>query len=347
MEENKISVIIPVYNVEKYLEKCVRSVFNQTYKNLEIILVDDGAKDSSGEICDRLKEIDSRIKVIHKENGGLSSARNEGLKIATGDYIGFLDSDDYIIPYFYEYLLKLIKENNADIAEGEFLRIPEELYDQAEKIIEEENSKKQEKIECSTSEEALELLYGVKVVPYVKKVVVWNKLYKKSVLKNITFTEGKLHEDEFTTHRRFYNAKKIVSSNKIIHGYMQTKNSIMRTVIKQKRIDDTLDSITYALRFFYDKKMPKLEAKIMMRYLEYCIELSGKISKEESDDKDEKLQILRTRFDLFYENINNIKKYVSNELEERIIQLLEKAYNRTENNNELYYYWDELSKIIN
>ena len=97
-----ISIIIPVYNVEKYLERCVKSVINQTYKNLEIILVDDGAKDNSGKMCDELSKLDSRIKVIHKENGGLSDARNFGLKIATGDYIGFVDSDDYIADDMYE-----------------------------------------------------------------------------------------------------------------------------------------------------------------------------------------------------------------------------------------------------
>ena len=113
--EELISIIVPVYNVEKYLEKCVDSIINQTYKNIEIILVDDGSKDNSGKICDIIKEKDERIKVIHKQNGGLSDARNAGLKIAKGTYIGFVDSDDYIAEDMYQTLYSLSKEKNADI----------------------------------------------------------------------------------------------------------------------------------------------------------------------------------------------------------------------------------------
>ena len=102
--KERISVVVPVYNVEKYLEKCVNSIVNQTYKNLEIILVDDGATDNSGKLCDELAKIDNRIKVYHKENGGLSDARNYGVERATGDYIGFVDSDDYIDAEMYEKL---------------------------------------------------------------------------------------------------------------------------------------------------------------------------------------------------------------------------------------------------
>ena len=117
MKEELISVIIPVYNVEKYIRYCLDSVINQTYKNLEIIIVDDGTKDSSGEIAEEYAVKDSRIKVIHKENGGLSDARNVGLDAATGKYIAFLDSDDVITLDFYEYLYNIIKEKDYDIAE--------------------------------------------------------------------------------------------------------------------------------------------------------------------------------------------------------------------------------------
>ena len=112
-----ISVIVPVYNVEQYLKKCVDSIVNQTYKNLEIILVDDGATDSSGEICDELEKLDNRIKVYHKENGGLSDARNYGVERATGSYVGFVDSDDYIDAEMYEKLYDAITKEAADVAE--------------------------------------------------------------------------------------------------------------------------------------------------------------------------------------------------------------------------------------
>ena len=111
-----ISVIVPIYNVEKYVNKCVGSIVNQTYTNLEIILVDDGSPDRCPEICDEWAKKDSRIKVIHKKNGGLSDARNAGMKIASGDYIAFVDSDDWIAPEMYERLLMAIKNDNSDIA---------------------------------------------------------------------------------------------------------------------------------------------------------------------------------------------------------------------------------------
>ena len=115
-----ISIIVPVYNVEQYLEKCVCSIINQTYKNLEIILVDDGATDSSGNMCDELAKSDNRIKVYHKENGGLSDARNYGVERATGEYIGFVDSDDYIDSEMYEKLYEAIKKEDVDVAECNF-----------------------------------------------------------------------------------------------------------------------------------------------------------------------------------------------------------------------------------
>ena len=115
--KERISVVVPVYNVEQYLEKCVNSIINQTYKNLEIILVDDGATDKSGKLCDELAKLDNRIMVYHKKNGGLSDARNYGVERATGDYIGFVDGDDYIDAEMYEKLYEAIKKENVDVAE--------------------------------------------------------------------------------------------------------------------------------------------------------------------------------------------------------------------------------------
>ena len=116
MEEELISVILPIYNVEKYLEKCLKSVINQTYKNLEIILVDDGSKDNSPQICDEYAVKDKRIVVIHKSNGGLSDARNAGIEIAKGKYIALIDSDDYVEKDYVQFLYQLIKENNAEMS---------------------------------------------------------------------------------------------------------------------------------------------------------------------------------------------------------------------------------------
>ena len=189
---NKISIIVPVYNVQNYLKYCLDSILNQTYKNLEIILVDDGSTDECGKICDEYSNIDDRIKVIHKINGGLADARNVGLKHATGNLIGFIDSDDCIYPTFYEELYNLMQKYNSDIAECEFLRIDVENIENCNEIIETQNKNTITIENVYNNTEALHLLYGPRLKPYLKKVVVWNKLYKKSVLNNIEFPIRKI-----------------------------------------------------------------------------------------------------------------------------------------------------------
>ena len=116
-----LTIVVPSYNVEKYLNRCVDSVLKQTYKNLEIILVDDGSTDCSGKICDSIKEKDCRVNVIHKQNGGLSSARNAGLDVATGDFIGFIDSDDWVTEDMYEYLLGLFNKYEVEIVSCSYI----------------------------------------------------------------------------------------------------------------------------------------------------------------------------------------------------------------------------------
>ena len=340
----KISVIVPIYNTQKYLEKCVNSILNQTYKNLEIILVNDGSKDCSGEIAERLAKKDSRIKVIHKVNGGLSSARNEGMRNATGEFVAFLDSDDCIIPDFYEYLYNLIKKYDASIAQGCFLRIQDDLIDEVNEIIDKKNLEIKIEEKILTKNQALEVLYGIKEEPYIQEVVVWNKLYKKSVLNNILFPVGKLHEDEFTTHKILFNIDKIAISNRYIHGYMQTKNSIMRKEIQLNRVKDCLGASINAIEFFNNKNVNYLESKISLRYLENCIELSGKIEKEESLNKNEKLEYLKQEFEKFYnEKIDLIEQNMTeNELEVKTVNLVKQAYL----NKNLSKYWNELNSII-
>ena len=132
MSQALISVIIPVYKVEKYLDRCLESIVNQTYKNLEIILIDDGSPDNCPAICDEYAQKDSRIKVIHKANGGVSSARNKGIDVATGDYIGFVDSDDWIEPDMYETLIKNAEQYNSDISRCSYV-ISESMSGQTSK----------------------------------------------------------------------------------------------------------------------------------------------------------------------------------------------------------------------
>lgn len=221
---SKISVIIPVYNVEKYLKKCVESVLKQTIADLEIILVDDGSTDRSGRICDEYAERDSRIVVVHKKNGGLSSARNIGIEIAKSQYIGFVDSDDYIEEDMYEVLYRNIMENDADLAMCDLYHCYE-----GKKI----------KINPIKEKFILDSEQAIKMVMEAKKtsVTAVNKLYKKELFDEIRYPEGKLSEDAFVIIDILMRAKKIVFTSEQKYFYVHRKGSITTSGFKKKDLN--------------------------------------------------------------------------------------------------------------
>lgn len=220
-----ISIIVPVYNVQKYLNKCIESLVNQTYQNLEIILVDDGSPDNCPAMCDEWAEKDSRIKVIHKENGGLSDARNTGMMVAQGDYIGFVDGDDYINPLMYETLLNAMQKTQCDVASCEFQNFYEE-----ESIKEPMSS---DAYEIFTRKEAMKALIQNTVV----RQVVWNKLYRREVMTDIAFPVGKFHEDEFWSYRVIGKANGVAITKYVGYNYLQRRESIMGVRYSPKRLD--------------------------------------------------------------------------------------------------------------
>ena len=208
-----ISIIVPVYNVEQYLEKCVNSIINQTYKNLEIILVDDGAIDTSGKMCDELAKIDSRIKVYHKENGGLSDARNYGVERATGEYIGFVDSDDYIDSEMYEKLYEVIKKENTDVAECN-LKI---IYpDRVELFTEKKYYSVCTKQEYLEEYLKIEKVFGSACV----------RLINSKIAKKINFPVGKLYEDTYYAYGLINVADSYVIMDAPYYNYLMRENSI-------------------------------------------------------------------------------------------------------------------------
>ena len=219
MAEELISVIVPIYKVEAYLPKCVESIRNQTYRNLEIILVDDGSPDHCGELCDQYANEDDRIKVIHKKNGGLSDARNAGIEIAKGAYIGFVDSDDYIHPQMYELLYYGIKEKDAQIAVCKFQNVKEDAtvsFQNKDKVAWTTITGEQEKFEYSLGE-----------FTTVCFTVAWNKLYCSELFQKIRYPYGKIHEDEFTTYKTIELADRIVYTEEMLYYYVQRQGSIM------------------------------------------------------------------------------------------------------------------------
>lgn len=214
-----ISVIIPVYNVSKYLHQCVDSVLKQSYKNLEVILVDDGSTDESGMICDQYALADNRVVVIHKENGGLSDARNAGMAIARGEYIGFVDSDDYIHCDMYKVLTDLLEQNNADIAIANWCGF---TSGEGEKIYEERTGN----ILTFENLENLEfLIYGKN--KYKISLSVWDRLYRREIIKDFIFPKGRCYEDVVWSTKVFYKAKKSVYIDRNLYYYRRRNDSIV------------------------------------------------------------------------------------------------------------------------
>ena len=223
--EERISVIIPVYNVETYLSTCLESVLHQSYRDLEILLIDDGSTDKCPEICDAYAVKDQRIKVIHKKNGGLSDARNAGLAVVTGDYISFIDSDDCIAPDMLEKMLQAIHDKNADICccgitsyfEGEARE--DELKPEA----------------CAGKAPLFyKKLYKDNTFP----VAAWNKLYKAKCWKTMRFPKGKICEDAFTTYLQLDQAERIVQIPDPLYFYRIREESIMTKPFSLSRMDE-------------------------------------------------------------------------------------------------------------
>lgn len=255
-----ISVIVPVYNVERYLKACVDSVISQTYSNLEIILVDDGSPDKSPEICDEYAKKDSRIQVIHQKNGGLAKARNIGIENSHGEYISFIDSDDYVVPNYVEILYRGIIENDADVSIASFRSLKKntvfhEDYSSAFSVI--------------SKRKCFEIYTSTSTNPFVSA---WNKLYKRSLFSNIQFPEGKLYEDAFTTYKIFDVAKKIVFSSSVLYFYRLNPDSIMGQSFRKKHLE-MIDAFRSGFDYFEtknEKDMSKLFIlPLLMREI-YC-----------------------------------------------------------------------------
>lgn len=235
-----ISVIIPVYNVEKYVERCILSVCNQTYKKLEIIIVDDGSNDKSGSICDKYAQIDRRIKVFHKENGGLSSARNFGIKQISGAYVSFIDGDDWIENNFYEVLLMEIQQNEADLC---FSGIH---YHYAERVV----SCKANIYVLGNREKLIK-----KLLAQDKYIInaVWNRLYKRSILENIVFPEGKYYEDVYFTTLVFSRVQKFIMTSETAYNYVARRpDSIMNNIVPENHILDAINFYEKRAKFLRD-----------------------------------------------------------------------------------------------
>lgn len=244
-DDKKVSIIVPVYNCEKFLERCIKSVLNQTYRNFELIIVNDGSTDKTAQICDAFS-FHKQVKVIHQQNKGLSYSRNLGIKQSNGDLLYFLDSDDYIHPQTLEFLINVFVKTNADIIVSDFMRIHTEkaptIYNQIPQY------------SLVNTETALEMIHG-KLHEMFRYGTAWGKLYKKSLFNTLEFPVGKLWEDVFLLYKLYAEANKIIEFDMITYFYYQNPNSITHSQVSEKNLDhlDGLRERTVYIKQNYKK----------------------------------------------------------------------------------------------
>lgn len=272
--EPLVSVIIPVYNVEPYLKRCLDSVIKQTYKNLQIIVVDDGSTDNSGKICDEYAKKDGRIEVIHKKNGGISSARNKGIKSVHGDFIVFVDSDDYV------------DKNYVSILYGELTKEDADMAVVGHKIIycDRQIVKRNDKNCSMLSREALNSLLYDKCID----VSCWGKIYKKSLFKGVVYPEGKIFEDSAVTYKLFMNSKRIAVSSETPYFYTKKrKTSITTTKFSRDKYDliEATERMTKDILGTFPDLRQACERRLMWAYLSTACQLAESTRPESEDIK--------------------------------------------------------------
>lgn len=260
----QISVIVPVYNVEQYLSRCLDSIINQTYRNFEVILVDDGSPDKCPEICDYYALQDNRIKVIHKENGGLADARNVGLKASSGEFITFIDSDDFVSLCYLEVLLDGITRYNADISIGTFRRFESEI--EIKNFLINDDWKTLSKIEAFQNYTSFNTS---EAMPFISS---WNKLYKSVLFADIEYPKGFYYEDAYTSYKLLDKAKTIVVTSNQLYFYFINPKSIMGQSFNNKHLE-MIDAFQQAIQYFNKKGNTEiatmLYAPLLMREI-YC-----------------------------------------------------------------------------
>ena len=292
-----ISVIVPVYKVEGYLERCLVSIVNQSYRNLEILLIDDGSPDNCPRMCDELAEMDDRIKVIHKANGGLSDARNVGIEVAAGDYIMFVDSDDYIYPEMCQKLINTAMIENADIVSCNFYW----TYPDGER-----------RREAMSIEDAPRILDGQKMLFHyfrggsIDLCVVWNKLYRRALFftdDRIRFPKGRLHEDNAINYLLYFIAKRIAIIPDCLYYYVQRDGSIMQLYSDQ----NLRDIIACAKEWLAWSKNKSAELQCLMEFATVGLFLSLELRTFDEKNLDKDKIILEAFRKYILANVENME----------------------------------------
>ena len=259
MNNPLITVIVPIYHVEKYLHRCIDSIIGQTYKNLEIILADDGSGDACASICDEYARKDSRIVVIHKENGGLSDARNKGIEAAKGEYLAFVDSDDYIHRDMFKILMDTLLQTDSDVSMCSYKYVYDGEPDETDVSFGTDHQ-----VDIMDGHKAQNRYYsGDKKL---ELTVAWNKLYKKGLFTQLRYPKGKIFEDEFTTYKALYKCSKICFVDLPLYYYLQRSDSIIG-VMNGHRDSKVVAAYLQRIDFYKDNNEEDLWRKGVMHCL--------------------------------------------------------------------------------
>ena len=282
MDRPLISIIVPVYNVERYLSQCIDSILAQTYENLEIILVDDGSTDNSGKICEDYADRNFRIKTVHKTNEGLANARNNGIEKAAGEYVSFVDSDDYIAKDYIEYLYDMVNANSAQIAVCGYQKVYET---ESNSISDETNTKKSVRVYNSFNALSA-LLYQRGVISSA-----WGRLFKRELFSTIRFPKGRRHEDVAVMYKLFDQAGTIAVGNQKKYYYRQRPDSIVHSAFDSRRMDYII--FTQECIEYMQDRHPDLENAAISRHFSACFELFASIGKNKKSYSKECEKLVR------------------------------------------------------
>lgn len=305
-----ISVIVPIYNVEKYLDRCIKSILNQSYKNLDIILIDDGSKDRCSEICDQWERKDNRITVIHKENSGLSDTRNIGIELSHGSYLSFIDSDDYVHKDFIKILYELCKKYDSDISMCG-------VYET-----------------CEEEDTTKNIKGGNEEVKYTKSIlskkdslycVAWNKLYKREVFQNVRYPKGKIHEDVAVIYKLLYFSNKVAITDIKLYFYFNNPNSIMRSNYTKKHLD-ILDGLYDSYLFFIRNNEEEYAFNVLNDYIDNILDQYKQCQTLGKDAKEIEKNLLIKYSTTYKSVLLNVKISIISKIKYIVYRFIPKLY---------------------
>lgn len=291
-DDVKLSIIIPVYNVRQWLEETVNSVLNQTVRDFELILIDDGSTDGSGELCDSLAQTDDRVRVIHQENAGVSAARNAGLDAAEGEFIGWVDSDDLIEADMFQRLILLAESHNADIVQC-----------QHDRACELNGSGRSDTVNIMNGADFVRRMFSKQGGAYTNQVALWSKIYRKALWEDIRFPVGMVYEDEMQTYKVCLKATRIVETEDVLYHYVKRENSIItgeshkKLLDKQKALADRLSYLPH--------KLPDLEAVCAQTFLGFSANILSRMYQAEDTES------VQQGLGLLFQHYEIVKKYAN------------------------------------